>query len=115
MSDTGHVCNRAGHILTYARVRTNTEPEVTVLETTAKAIETVQRLCKTILRIKAKVIKVSPALVTGAEKTILEVRKGNSVCHLEGPIDTVLFDDLLQSQLDYQFHQKSDPVWIKER
>ena len=114
----GHRCNPEGKILTYLRKRTVPEMEVTVLETTAAAAETVERLCRTILRIKSRIVRVDPALRTGAEQTVLSLRPFNQKrppCLITTKEKTMLFDTLLQSQLAYQKQSKTDPAWLKNR
>jgi hypothetical protein len=92
--------------------------EVTVLETTAAAAETVERLARSILRIKARIVRVTPGLRTGAEQTVLSLKpfgqEGTPFIINTGE-KTALFDALLQSQLAYQRQGKNDPSWIKNR
>ena len=114
---SGHQLNPAGQIITYARQRGG-DLETTILHSTAKGRETVERLARTILRIKGKIVRLSPDLVLGAKETRLTVSTyGSSAPHLtlQGPEETRMLDTLLQSQLDYQSGQKSDPAWIKGR
>lgn len=116
--ESGHPCNPAGKILTNARIRSGSELEATLLETTALAAETAQRLCRTVLRIKAKIVRCAPDLVTGAEKTVLSLapyRGGAEPFRIEGPEKTALLDSLLQAQQAYQGQNKADPAWRKGR
>ena len=116
--ETGHVCNRSGTIITYSRTRTTPDFETTVLATTAHDAGTIERLARTILRIKARIVRVSPDLRVGAERTVLAItRHGDNAppVIIDQQGKTAMFDALLKAQLDYQSHSKTDPAWIKRR
>ncbi len=119
VSESGHVCNREGKIITYRRERTYPEYEVIVKATTLTSTVTLGRVARSILRIKGRVVKVAPDVVTGADHTILELRPDyvsagiQDGIVLEGPIKTQFFDDMVQAQLDYQQKAKADPTWTK--
>jgi len=128
LDNRGHRCNPDGKIITYLRKRTVPEMEVTVLETTAAAAETLHRLGRTILRIKARIVRIDPGLVTGAERTVLSLGKIAEGKFTDASSNrkrqpyiintkekTALFDTLLQSQLAYQKQSKTDPAWLKSR
>lgn len=115
LAESGHVLDRAGKLITYQRVRRSPESEVTVKATTLAARETAARLARTILRIKARIVRLDPALRTGAPETVLEVRppEGGAPLTLAGPRLTRCFDDLARAQLAYQQKAKADPAWNK--
>ncbi|CAH2603686.1 ACP-SH:acetate ligase [Rhodovastum atsumiense] len=123
VSESGHVCDREGGIITYRRERTYPEYEVVVTHTTATAAATVERAARSILRIKGRVVKVAPGLVTGAAATRLELVPGTPGAPpraeppivIEGPVATRLFDALLRAQMAFQSHAKTDPAWTKRR
>ncbi|MFV0336312.1 MAG: acyl carrier protein, partial [Tropicimonas sp.] len=73
ISAAGHVCDRAGEIITYRRERTYPEYEVVVTHSPAQAADTVEKTARTILRIKSRIVKVSPGLELGAGATRLEL------------------------------------------
>lgn len=114
----GHVCNPQGKIITYGRLRTQPEMEVTVLETAAVSAETVERLSRTVLRIKARIVRPSGELKTGAAATVLSLApfqgEGRPFV-IRGPEKTGLFDCLLEAQRNYQRRTKTDPAWVKSR
>ena len=119
VSESGHVCNRNGKVITYRRERTYPEYEVIVKATTLTSTVTLGRVARSILRIKGRVVKISPDVVTGAEHTVLELipdyitaGKQQGII-IEGPAKTRFFDDLVQAQLDYQQKAKADPTWTK--
>ncbi len=119
VSDSGHICNSKGKIITYRRERTYPEYEVIVKATTLTSTVTLSRAARTILRIKSRIVKVAPDVITGADHTLLELRPDyvnagvqNGII-IEGPRKTQFFDDILQAQLDYQQKAKADPTWIK--
>ena len=119
VSESGHVCNRDGKVITYRRERTYPEYEVIVKATTLTSTVTLGRVARSILRIKGRVVKISPDVVTGAEHTVLELipdyitaGKQQGII-IEGPEKTRFFDDLVQAQLDYQQKAKADPTWTK--
>lgn len=119
LSNSGHVCNSNGKIITYRRERTYPEYEVIVKETTLTSTVTLGRVARSILRIKGRVIKVSPDVVTGADHTVLELRPDyisagvQDGIIIEGPEKTAFFDDMVQAQIDYQQKAKADPTWTK--
>ena len=119
VSESGHVCNREGKIITYRRERSYPEYEVIVKATTLTSTVTLGRVARSILRIKGRVVKVSPDVVTGAPHTVLELRPDYITAGIkegkiiEGPVKTSFFDDLVQAQLDYQQKAKADPTWKK--
>nr|WP_321461396.1 acyl carrier protein [uncultured Cohaesibacter sp.] len=123
VTTTGHVCNPAGHILTYRRQRTHPEYEVMVKATTQASAETIDKVARTILRIKGRIVKVCPDLETNAEATVLELVPGMGerdeanadALRLVGPEKTVMFDDLVKAQLALQSTAKNDPTWTKGR
>ena len=119
VSESGHVCNRNGKVITYRRERTYPEYEVIAKATTLTSAVTLGRVARSILRIKGRVVKISPDVVTGAEHTVLELipdyitaGKQQGIV-IEGPEKTRFFDDLVQAQLDYQQKAKADPTWTK--
>ena len=118
-SESGHVCNKAGKIITYRRERTYPEYEVIVKATTLASAVTLNRVARSILRIKGRIVKVNPEVQVNAEQTILELR-GDPISGIEipsvtitGPVQTEFFDTMVQAQLDYQQNSKADPVWTK--
>lgn len=119
VASSGHVCNNNGKLITYRRRRSYPEYEVLVRQTTLSSAVTVERAARSILRIKARVVKVPPDVVTGAEHTVLELVPALGETELRikicGPEKTKMFDSLVQAQLDYQQSSKADPVWIKRR
>ena len=122
ISQTGHICNSEGKVITYRRKRTHPEYEVIVKATTLSSSVSIDRVARSILRIKGRIVKVGADVVTSAPHTILELRSGIENGHgikqkiiVEGPEKTMLFDDMVKAQLDYQQMSKADPVWIKRR
>lgn len=119
VSDSGHICNKEGKIITYRRERTYPEYEVIVKATTLTSTVTLGRVARSILRIKGRVVKVSPDVITSAENTVLELRPDYVTAGeqpgiiIEGPEKTQFFDDLVQAQFDYQQKAKADPTWTK--
>lgn len=119
VTDSGHVCNREGKVITYRRERTYPEYEVIVKATTLTSTVTLGRVARSILRIKGRVVKISPDVKTNAEHTILEMRPDYVTAGtqegyiIEGPENTRFFDDMVQAQLDYQQKAKADPTWTK--
>ena len=83
-SESGHVCNKAGKIITYRRERTYPEYEVIVKATTLASAVTLNRVARSILRIKGRIVKVSPEVQVNAEQTILELR-GDPISGIEIP------------------------------
>lgn len=102
-------------ILTPSRRRAQGELEVTVLAAAVSDPETAARAARTILRIKAKVVCVSKQCVYRAAYTVLRISDPDSGAgvELEGPVQTKLFDDLLEAQKAYQREARTDPVWNK--
>lgn len=122
VSESGHICDPAGKIITYRRQRSYPEYEVIVRATTLASAVTLERVARTILRIKGRIVKIARDVVTNAPRTILElvpdVAMGNSegrCFSIEGPVKTRLFDDLAEAQVVYQQNGKADPVWKKRR
>ncbi len=119
ISNSGHVCNSNGKIITYRRERTYPEYEVIVKATTLTSTVTLGRVARSILRIKGRVVKISPDVVTGADHTVLELRPDyisagvQDGIIIEGPEKTGFFDDMVQAQIDYQQKAKADPTWTK--
>lgn len=119
ISNSGHVCNSNGKIITYRRKRTYPEYEVIVKATTLASTVTLGRVARSILRIKGRVVKISPDVVTGADHTVLELRPDyisagvQDGIIIEGPEKTAFFDDMVQAQIDYQQKAKADPTWTK--
>lgn len=123
-SESGHVCNREGKIITYRRERTNPEYEVHVAATTFSTPATLERAARTILRIKGRIVKVRPDIVCNAPATVLHLVSGAPVTKnmapetamvLEGPQQTRFFDILVRAQRDLQDNAKTDPAWTKAR
>ncbi len=116
-----HRLDPRGRIITYRRQRTRPDYEVVVLETPLADRETVERAARTILRIKARVVKVHPALALGAARTVLWLKpaplglEAAPEVVIAGPEKTACFDALVQAQLDYQRHPAGDPAWTKRR
>jgi hypothetical protein len=127
ISASGHVCRLdgqpVGEIITYRRQRTHPEYEVYVAETTLSSAETAGRVARTILRIKGRVVKVRPDVKLGASCTVLELVPGiaeRGICPevaatFSGPDKTLMFDLMVQAQLDLQKTAKTDPNWHKTR
>ncbi len=119
VTEEGHICNKAGKILTYARERTYPEYEVIVKASPIEDKSTLERTARSILRIKGRIVKVSPDVQLGADHTILELRPDavtsdeTTSIIIEGPQKTQCFEDMVQAQLEYQQRKKSDPTWIK--
>lgn len=119
VSDSGHICNSEGKIITYRRQRSYPEYEVIVKATKLTSAVTLGRVARSILRIKGRIVKVSPELVTSAAQTVLELvpdyLSGSSQKPfiIDDPAKTKFFDDMVQAQLDYQQNSKADPVWTK--
>lgn len=121
VSDSGHVCDKKGKLITYRRERTYPEYEVIVKATTLSSSVTIGRAARSILRIKGRIVKVANDIAISQPHTVLELRPGmgelsdSNVIKIEGPESTMLFDDLVNAQLAYQQNSKSDPTWIKRR
>lgn len=127
VSSSGHVCRlegqQPGEIITYRRQRTHPEYEVYVAATTLGSAETVGRAARTILRIKGRVVKVRPDVLLNAPATVLELMPGvaeRGCCPevaavITGPEKTLMFDLMVQAQLDLQCTAKTDPTWHKTR
>ncbi|MDR2006785.1 MAG: acyl carrier protein [Acidaminococcales bacterium] len=119
-SETGHVCDRGGKIITYSRERNYPELEVVVKASPLSSALTLNRLARGILRIKGRVVKVSPDVKLNAPHTVLELvpdplAKGERQSFIiEGPEKTRYFDSMAKAQLDYQQSDKKDPVWMKK-
>jgi hypothetical protein len=127
ISASGHVCRiagePAGEIITYRRQRTHPEYDVYVAATTLSSEETVGRVARTILRIKGRVVKVRPDVQLSAPCTVLELTPGVAergqcpevAATFTGPEKTLMFDLMVQAQLDLQKTAKTDPNWHKTR
>lgn len=123
VSESGHICNRDGKIITYTRERTYPEYEVIVKGTPLASAVTIERTAKSILRIKGRVVKIAPQIITSADATSLELVPGikrpeqTHACNItiEGPVKTRMFDLMVEAQLEYQQTQKNDPSWNKQR
>jgi hypothetical protein len=122
ISESGHVCDPAGKIITYRRRRTYPEYEVVVTKTPVASHETLDRAARTILRIKSRVVKVSPDCQTSSDTTelLLVAGLGTTVVDprqllIAGPVKTRAFDDLVRAQTEVQSTSKTDPVWHKKR
>jgi len=120
--DSGHVLDKEGKIITYMRKRTIPDYEMYIKETTVNAKQTIERACRSILRIKSKVAKVPDDVVLNADRTVIELLPSmipkdydEEPILIEGPDKTVLFDLLLQAQIDYQTLSVKDPCWVKSR
>ncbi|MBN1785458.1 MAG: acyl carrier protein [Candidatus Methanofastidiosa archaeon] len=120
--DSGHVLDKDGKIITYMRKRTIPDYEIYVRETTVNAKQTIERASRSILRIKSKIVKVPDDVVLESDRTVLELLPSiipkdynEEPILIEGPTKTVLFDLLVQAQLDYQNLSVKDPCWIKSR
>ena len=119
VTESGHVCNRNGKIITYRRQRSYPEYEVIVKASALSSSVTLGRAARSILRIKGRIVKIAPDVVTNAAQTELELVPDYITAgkqegfRIEGPEKTKMFDDLLQAQLDYQQNGKADPVWKK--
>ncbi|MCD8174595.1 MAG: acyl carrier protein [Phascolarctobacterium sp.] len=119
VTESGHVCNREGRIITYRRQRTYPEYEVIVKATKLSSDMTLWRVARSILRIKGRIVKIDSKVITKAENTVLELVPGQTTgvksesFIIEGPIKTAFFDSMVQAQLDYQQNSKVDPVWQK--
>ena len=126
VSSKGHVLNSEGRIITYRRMRTYPDFEVWVLESPLPNAEVVQRVARTILRTKARIVKCSPKLKTGSDRTLLKlalsVSTGNlgedesdMAAFIEGPEKTRLFDVLGEAQVKYELEKVWDPAYTKRR
>lgn len=127
ISSSGHICRLyglpAGEVITYRRQRTHPEYEVYVSSTTLGSAETAGRVARTILRIKGRVVKVRPDLKLGASATVLELvpavaARGccpDIAAIFTGPGETLMFDLMVQAQLELQQTAKTDPTWHKTR
>ena len=119
VSESGHVCNPEGKIITYRRERSYPEMEVVVRETSLSSDMTIGRVDRSILRIKGRVVKVAPNVITGANATVLELvpdrmhAPNAETFTINVPEKTKLFDDLVKAQLDYQQNGKAEPLWKK--
>lgn len=109
--------NPQGTILTQTGERAGAEAEVTILATTLADPATAARVARSILRIKAKIVRVSPQLRCGQPNSVLcvQIPGQEAQMQLSGPVATKAFDDLVESQKQYQRQAKNDPVWSKTR
>ena len=126
VSSKGHVLNREGKIITYRRMRTYPDFEVSVLESPLPSAEVVQRVARTILRTKARIVKCSPNMKVKAGRTLLKLSlsvsesssgkdESNLVALIEGPEKTRLFDVLGEAQVKYEMEKVWDPAYTKRR
>ncbi|CAK7008776.1 MAG: ACP-SH:acetate ligase [Desulfovibrio sp.] len=124
-SESGHVCDKNGKIITYRRVRTSPEYEVYVAATTFSNPTNLERAARTILRIKGRVVKIRPDIQCNADATVLQLVSGapflagsaapEIAMTITGPEKTKLFDIMVQAQVDLQNNAKTDPAWTKGR
>jgi hypothetical protein len=124
-SADGHVCNRAGPVLTYKRQRTHPEYEVIVKATTRGSADLIERTARTILRIKGRVVKVSKDLRLNADETELHLVPSfipgedafdpEKTVIIRGQTATNLFERMVEAQFAFQSNAKTDPTWIKRR
>jgi hypothetical protein len=124
-STEGHICNAAGPVITYKRMRTYPEYEVVVKATTRGSRELIERTARTILRIKGRIVKVSRDLRLNAEENELHlvpsVIPGEYEADQLAPVvirglqATQLFDRIVEAQSALQNSAKTDPTWIKKR
>ncbi|KIZ40827.1 MULTISPECIES: AMP-binding protein [Rhodopseudomonas] len=123
ISESGHVCDPAGKVITYRRRRTYPEYEVVITKTPVASHETLDRAARTILRIKSRVVKIATDLQTSCDATELRLVPGfGSADSIEaaqllitGPVATQALDDLVRAQMEVQSTSKTDPVWHKKR
>lgn len=124
-AEEGHICNPAGRVLTYKRVRTHPEYEVVVKATSRGSRELIERTARTILRIKGRIVKVSKNLRLNAPENELHLVPGcipgeddipqADPVILRGATATRLFDCMVEAQSALQGNSKKDPAWIKRR
>ena len=126
VSSKGHILNSEGKIITYRRMRTYPDFEVSVLESPLPNAEVVQRVARTILRTKARIVKCSPNMKVKAGRTLLKLSlsvsdsssrkdESNTVALIEGPEKTRLFDVLGEAQVKYEMEKVWDPAYTKRR
>ena len=122
VSDSGHLCNREGTILTYRRERTQPEYEVFIRATPYSDAALLERTARSLLRIKGRVVKVRPDLTLNAPATVLELAPGvakngapEPVAVIEGPEKTRLFDTFVTSVIHFKETGKTDPTWVKKK
>ncbi len=122
VAGAGHIQNGAGKIITYRRVRTYPDFEVIVEATPLPDAGVLERVARTIIRTKARIVKCSPDLQTGAPRTILSLRPSVPArdVHLppaaiEGPVKTRLFEVMAQAQIEYESKKTWDPTYTKRR
>lgn len=122
VSDAGHVCCREGRFITYRRRRCNRRSAVVIMETTLASVESASRIAEAVVRLKGRIAIMSPSIVVGADRTVLEIRElsdeGESerCAHVvEGPRDTELFDSIASAQAVYQADHKGSAVWKRCR
>ncbi len=119
ISDTGHLLDPEGKIITYSRRRSTPEYDVVVRACTAQSAQTVERASRTILRIKGRVVRLAPDMEAKASENVLELRpawpaEGEGVI-ISGPEKTKLFQRMIEAQQASQSQSKSDPLWLKKR
>lgn len=120
LSSEGHVCGGKGNMLTYRRERAQVEFNVIVKESKMLSPESVRRTARSITRLKGRRVYVSHDIITGAEHTVLELKKpveecpsaasGFTIC---GDEKTETFDLIAQAQLSYQSDHRESGVWRK--
>lgn len=110
-----HPLSDAGVIVTPHRIRTDYEPETTLLATTVSSPGTALRAARTLLRIKGRILRVSPEPECRANATVLRISLPGTEQNLilQGPEKTQFIDDLITAQCSYQREAKTDPVWNK--
>lgn len=119
ISESGHLCNRDGRLITYRIVRSPEELDVVIKASKVKSEVTVKRIAKSILRLKAKMVYVSPSLILGADNTVLELKssvynKRPSIDYcIDSALKTELFDSIASAQCLYQNDHKYNEVWTK--
>ncbi|MDY2984051.1 MAG: hypothetical protein SOR75_01830 [Synergistes jonesii] len=124
LSTDGHACCREGNILTYRRRRAEIEFNVIVRESKIASAESVRRAARSITRLKGRRVLVSGSLVTGAARTVLELRKPTEECRsaaeaagsfmICGDEKTETFDAIAEAQLNYQKNHRKSGVWCKD-
>jgi hypothetical protein len=124
LAEKGHICNNEGQLLTYKRLRSYPDYEVTVTETPYYSAELIERTARTLLRIKGRIVRVAADLRLQAPATVLELSPGlpssspkqpSEVIKIAGPQKTMLFDSFVEAQRALQTQSKNDPTWLKRR
>ncbi|OUO92974.1 hypothetical protein B5F39_08960 [Cloacibacillus sp. An23] len=119
LSNSGHMCNRKGRLITYRLKRSVNDIDIVIRASKFKSEETVRRIAKSILRLKGKHVYVSPSVRLGADCTVLELKGSQynkntipSFC-IDNAIKTELFDSLAEAQCLYQNDHRHNEVWSK--